>query len=116
MARGTSPSWHRRFVFESRNHVKRWAGRESQKATDGRRALWNRCNSDHPRENRGGWTRYLAMGPSRRTRTGEASAQANLLRADLNYLLAKGELDVATGVAPNRPTRGRQRPDGRGGA
>jgi len=28
------------------------------------------------------------------------SSEANLLRADLNYLLAKGELDVATGVAP----------------
>jgi len=28
------------------------------------------------------------------------SAQADLLRADLNYLLAKGELDVAIGVAP----------------
>jgi outer membrane protein TolC len=36
-----------------------------------------------------------------RAKAGEASAQANLLRADLNYLLAKGELDVATGVAPN---------------
>jgi len=35
-----------------------------------------------------------------RARAGEASAQANLLRADLSYLLAKGELDVATGVAP----------------
>src|SRR5882672_6045751 len=35
-----------------------------------------------------------------RAKAGEASAQANLLRADLNYLLAKGELDVATGVAP----------------
>jgi outer membrane protein TolC len=36
-----------------------------------------------------------------RAKVGEASAQANLLRADLNYLLAKGELDVATGAAPN---------------
>jgi multidrug efflux pump subunit AcrB/outer membrane protein TolC len=36
----------------------------------------------------------------RRAKAGEASAQANLFRADLNYLLAKGELDVATGVAP----------------
>ena len=35
-----------------------------------------------------------------RAKAGEASAQANLLRADLNYLLAKGELDVATGAAP----------------
>jgi multidrug efflux pump subunit AcrB/outer membrane protein TolC len=35
-----------------------------------------------------------------RAKAGEASAQANVLRADLNYLLAKGELDVATGVAP----------------
>jgi outer membrane protein TolC len=35
-----------------------------------------------------------------RAKAGEASAQANLLRADLNYLLAKGEFDVATGVAP----------------
>ena len=35
-----------------------------------------------------------------RAKAGEASAQANLLRADLNYLLAKSELDVATGVAP----------------
>jgi len=35
-----------------------------------------------------------------RAKAGEASAQANLLHADLNYLLAKGELDVATGVAP----------------
>ena len=35
-----------------------------------------------------------------RAKVGEASAQANLLRADLNFLLAKGELDVATGVAP----------------
>jgi outer membrane protein TolC len=35
-----------------------------------------------------------------RAKAGEASAQANLLRADLNYLFAKGELEVATGVAP----------------
>jgi outer membrane protein TolC/preprotein translocase subunit SecF len=35
-----------------------------------------------------------------RAKAGEASAQANLLRAELNYLLAKGELDVATGAAP----------------
>src|SRR5258706_2658279 len=35
-----------------------------------------------------------------RAQAGAASAQAKLLRADLNYLLAKGELDVATGVAP----------------
>jgi multidrug efflux pump subunit AcrB/outer membrane protein TolC len=35
-----------------------------------------------------------------RAKAGEASAQANLLRADLDYLLAKGELDVATGAAP----------------
>ena len=35
-----------------------------------------------------------------RAKAGEASAEANLLRADLNYLLAKGELDVATGAAP----------------
>jgi outer membrane protein TolC len=35
-----------------------------------------------------------------RAKAGEASAQASLLRADLNYLLAKGELDVATGAAP----------------
>jgi outer membrane protein TolC len=35
-----------------------------------------------------------------RAKAGEASAQANLLRADLNYLLAKSELDVATGAAP----------------
>jgi outer membrane protein TolC len=35
-----------------------------------------------------------------RAKAGEASAQAGLLRADLNYLLAKGELDVATGAAP----------------
>jgi outer membrane protein TolC len=35
-----------------------------------------------------------------RAKAGEASAQANLLRADLNYLLAKGELDVATGTGP----------------
>jgi outer membrane protein TolC len=35
-----------------------------------------------------------------RAKAGEASAQANVLRADLNYLLAKGELDVATGTAP----------------
>jgi hypothetical protein len=32
--------------------------------------------------------------------TCEAYAQANLLRANLNYLLAKGELDVATGATP----------------
>jgi outer membrane protein TolC len=30
----------------------------------------------------------------------EASAEANLLRADLNYLLAKSALEVATGVTP----------------
>jgi outer membrane protein TolC len=35
-----------------------------------------------------------------RAKASEASAQADLWRADLNYLLAKGELDVATGVAP----------------
>jgi multidrug efflux pump subunit AcrB/outer membrane protein TolC len=35
-----------------------------------------------------------------RAKAGEASAQANLLRADLNYLLAKSELDVATGTPP----------------
>ncbi len=35
-----------------------------------------------------------------RAKASEASAQANLVRADLNYLLAKGELDVATGAAP----------------
>jgi outer membrane protein TolC len=35
-----------------------------------------------------------------RAKAGEASDQASLLRADLNYLLAKGELDVATGAAP----------------
>jgi len=35
-----------------------------------------------------------------RAKAGEAAAQASLLRADLNYLLAKGELDVTTGVAP----------------
>jgi outer membrane protein TolC len=35
-----------------------------------------------------------------RAKAGEASAHANLLRANLNYLLAKGELDVATGAAP----------------
>jgi len=35
-----------------------------------------------------------------RAKVGEASAQANLLRADLNYMLAKGQLDVATGVGP----------------
>jgi outer membrane protein TolC len=35
-----------------------------------------------------------------RAQAAEASAQANVLRADLNYLLAKGELDVATGAAP----------------
>jgi outer membrane protein TolC len=35
-----------------------------------------------------------------RAKAGEASAQANLLRGDLKYLLAKSELDVATGVAP----------------
>jgi hypothetical protein len=31
---------------------------------------------------------------------GEASAQANLLRADLKFLFAKSELDVATGPPP----------------
>jgi outer membrane protein TolC len=35
-----------------------------------------------------------------RAKAGEASAQANLLRGDLKYLLAESELDVATGVAP----------------
>jgi len=35
-----------------------------------------------------------------KTRAGEASAQANLLRADLSYVLAKSELDVAIGAAP----------------
>ena len=35
-----------------------------------------------------------------RAKAGEASAQANLLRADLTYLLAKVELDVATGATP----------------
>jgi outer membrane protein TolC len=35
-----------------------------------------------------------------KVKAGEASAQANLLRADLNYLLAKSALDVATGFAP----------------
>jgi len=33
-----------------------------------------------------------------KTRAGEASAQANLLRADLSYILAKSELDVAIGT------------------
>jgi len=33
-----------------------------------------------------------------KTRAGEASAQANLLRADLSYVLAKSELDVAIGT------------------
>jgi outer membrane protein TolC/preprotein translocase subunit SecF len=35
-----------------------------------------------------------------RAKAAEASAQANLLRADLNYVLAKSELDVATGTPP----------------
>jgi hypothetical protein len=35
-----------------------------------------------------------------RAKAGEASAQANLLRADSNYLLTKGKLDVATGATP----------------
>jgi len=30
----------------------------------------------------------------------EASAQANLLRADLDYLLARSALEVAAGMAP----------------
>ena len=33
-----------------------------------------------------------------KTRAGEASAQANLLRADLSYILAKSELEVAIGT------------------
>ena len=33
-----------------------------------------------------------------KTRAGEASAQANILRADLSYILAKSELDVAIGT------------------
>jgi outer membrane protein TolC len=36
-----------------------------------------------------------------RAKAGEASAQANLLRADLNYLLAKSQLDVVIG-APSK--------------
>jgi outer membrane protein TolC len=36
----------------------------------------------------------------RKVKAGEASARANLLRADLNYLLAKSALEVATGFAP----------------
>ena len=36
----------------------------------------------------------------RKLKAGEASARANLLRADLNYLLAKAALDVATGLSP----------------
>jgi multidrug efflux pump subunit AcrB/outer membrane protein TolC len=35
-----------------------------------------------------------------KAKAGEASARANLLRADLNYLLAKSALDVATGLMP----------------
>ncbi|MCU1259638.1 MAG: AcrB/AcrD/AcrF family protein [Bryobacterales bacterium] len=35
-----------------------------------------------------------------RAKAGEASAQANLLRADLNYLLSKSELDAAIGAPP----------------
>ena len=35
-----------------------------------------------------------------RAKAGEASAQANLLRADLNYLVARSELDVAIGTTP----------------
>ena len=36
----------------------------------------------------------------RKLKAGEASALASLLRADLNYLLAKSALDVATGFLP----------------
>ncbi|HXR16942.1 MAG TPA: hypothetical protein VN777_12160 [Terriglobales bacterium] len=35
-----------------------------------------------------------------KVKAGEVSAQANLLRADLNYLLATSALDVATGFTP----------------
>jgi outer membrane protein TolC len=35
-----------------------------------------------------------------KAKAGEASAQANLLRADLSYLLSKSELDVSIGGAP----------------
>lgn len=35
-----------------------------------------------------------------RAKPGEASTQANVVRADLNYLLAKSEFVVATGTAP----------------
>ena len=37
-----------------------------------------------------------------KVKAGEASAQANLLRADLSYLLSKSELDVAIGAPPRQ--------------
>jgi hypothetical protein len=81
------------------------------------RRPWKRGNStsaalEQARETRRlDGDRYIVGGSlaseDRRATAGEASAQANLLRADLNYLLAKGELDVATGAVRTKLTRGR---------